>query len=122
MIIISSATSNRMEAAGIVRTGLKAAFDKRIRRSSWGIIIGKPSTAIIAAFCWAFAAIAAKKVKTRLSPHPPNSTNPINGPTFSIGLPRKSVNKNKLSKLIISISNELNNSLAKTKFIGLAME
>ena len=85
-------------------------------------MIGKPNTAMIAAFCCALAAIAARKVKTRLRLHPPNSTRPMNCPAFCKGLPKKRTNSNRLSKLITSISNELKRSLANTKSAGLAME
>jgi hypothetical protein len=48
-----------------------------LRNNNW-----KPSIAIIAAFCCAFAAMAERNVKTRLRLHPPSNTNPINGRTF----------------------------------------
>ncbi len=49
--IISRAINKRTELRGMVSKGAKAAFDKRIKSSSWGMIIGKPRTAMIAAFC-----------------------------------------------------------------------
>ena len=84
--------------------------------------MGKPRIAMIAAFCCALAAMAAKKVKTRLRLHPPSKTSPIKTPAFSIGLPRNKLNSARLSKLISSMSRELNISLAKTKSLGPAIE
>ena len=77
---------------------------------------------MIAAFCCALAAIAARKVKTRLILQPPSNTRPTNCHIFCMGLPKKRLNKNKLSILMASISKELNRSLASTKSLGLAME
>jgi len=122
MIRISNATNKRTVLTGIIKSGANAAFDNFINKISCGIIIGKPKTAIIAAFCCALAAIAARKVKTRLRLQPPNNTNPINCHIFCMGLPRNRLNKNKLSILITSISNELNKSFDKTKSEGLAIE
>ncbi len=85
------------------------------------MIRGNPSTAMIAAFCWALAAIAAKKVKTRLRLHPPNKTRPIKGPIFCMGFPRNNVNNSMLNALITSMSIELKRSLARTKLPGLAI-
>jgi hypothetical protein len=82
IIITSKAISNRTVLAGMIRTGLKAALESFISNSNCGMINGKPSTAIIAAFCCALAAMAAKKVKTRLRLHPPSNTRPMNGPAF----------------------------------------
>lgn len=106
----------------MVSNGANAALDNFINKMICGIIIGKPNTAIIAAFCCAFAAIAARKVKTRLRLQPPNKTKPINCPAFCIGLPKKRVNSSRLNKLIASISIELKSNLANTKFAGLVME
>jgi len=89
---------------------------------NWGIIKGKPIMAIIAAFCCALAAMAARNVKTRLSPQPPKNTSPIKVTTFSTGLPRNKINNNKLKPLIISMSRELNKSFDKTKFWGLVKD
>ena len=52
-------------------TLLKATTDTFINNNSCGIIIGKPIIAIKDACCFAFAAIAAKKVKTKLNPKLP---------------------------------------------------
>lgn len=89
--------------------------------SNCGMIMGKPRMAIMAAFCWAFAAMAAKKLNTRLRLQPPNKTNPINTAERSTGYFMKSANRIKLSVLIKSISKELNKSLAKMKLTGLVM-
>ena len=112
---ISSATSSSIVVKGITIKGTKADFDNCISKISCGMISGNPSTAMIAAFCCALAAIAAKKLKTRLRLHPPSNTNPIKGSVFSNGLPRNNVNNNKLSILISSMSSELNSSFDITK-------
>ena len=81
-----------------------------------GMISGKPSIAIIAAFCCALAAIAAKKLNTRLSPQPPKKTRPIKVAGFATGLPRNNIKSTRLNKLITSMSSELKRSLDKIKF------
>lgn len=78
--------------------------------------------AINAACCCAFAAMAARKVKTRLKLAPPKIVMPINANPFSNGLPNKTVNTAKLNKLISNINNRLNISFAKTKSLAPAME
>ena len=120
--IISNATSNNMVLALIVSTGLKAALESCISKISCGIISGNPSTAIMAAFCWALAAIAARKVKIRLRLQPPNNTRPMKAPAFTIGLPKNKLKSSRLSRLMISIRSELNNNLASTKCDGEAIE
>lgn len=120
--ITSKAINNKTVLSGMMSKGAKAALDNFINNNNCGMMIGKPSTAIIAAFCCALAAIAAKKVKTRLRLHPPNKTRPMNCPVFCNGLPRKRTKSRRLSKLIASISSELNNSLDNTKSAGLAIE
>ena len=89
---------------------------------NWGMIRGKPSMAIIAAFCCALAAMAARKVNTRLNPQPPKNTSPIKVATFSTGLPRNKINNNKLKPLITSMSKELNKSFERIKFCELVMD
>ena len=121
-IMRSSATNKSMSVECMVSTGLKVAFEIFMRRISWGMMSGKPSTAMMAAFCCARAAIAARKVKMRLRLHPPNNTRPMNDPAFTIGLPRKRLNRIRLSILITSMSNELKSNLARTKFAGDAIE
>ena len=64
MIMASNAINNNTVVIGIVSSGAKAALERRINKISCGMMIGKPSTAIMAAFCCAFAAIAARKLKT----------------------------------------------------------
>ena len=122
MIRASRATSMSTVLIGMLRRGENAAPDKRINRISWGIMIGNPSTAMIAAFCCALAAIAARKLNTRLRLHPPNKTRPTNGPAFRMGLPRNIVKSSRLSRLMIIMSSELKSSLDNTKAVGLAME
>ena len=122
MTIRSRAMSNKIVLALMVKMGLKAAFDNCISSISCGIISGNPKTAMIAAFCWALAAIAARKVKIRLRLQPPSKTRPIKAPAFTIGFPRNKLNKSKLSRLITSISKELNSNFDSTKFAGEAIE
>ena len=118
----SSAINNKTIATGILPFSAKTALDKRINNSNCGIMIGNPSMAIIAAFCCAFAAIAARNVNTKLRLQPPNKTSPTNAPAFSVGLPRNKLNNARLSKLIKSMSKELKSNLAKTKSLGPATE
>ena len=109
---ISITINNNTVVAGMVSKGANAALDKRINKISCGMMIGNPSTAMIAAFCWAFAAIAARKVKTRLKLQPPSSTRPMNCPAFCMGLPRNRVKRNRLSMLMTSMSMEkVNNEM-----------
>ena len=120
--IRSRAINSRMVVTGMGIVSLNVAFDNRINKISCGMIRGKPRIAIMAAFCCAFAAIAAKKVNTRLRLQPPSKTSPMNAPAFTNGFPRNRLNKARLSKLISSISKELNKSFANTKSLGPAME
>lgn len=106
----------------MVNNGANAGFDIRNNNITCGMIIGNPNTAIIAAFCCALAAMAARKVKTRLKLQPPRRTNPIKGPALTSGLPKKIKKRRRLIPLISSISKELNNNLARTKWEGLARE
>jgi len=89
-----------------------------ININNCGMMIGKPRIAIMAAFCCAFAAMAAKKVNIRLKLHPPKKTNPMKMAERSTGYFMNSANKIKLSALIASISMELNNNFARIKFTG----
>src|SRR5687768_3043427 len=66
MTRISSATNNNTVVRGITDEKLNTALDNCISNNSCGMIRGKPSIAMIAAFCCAFAAMAARNVKTRL--------------------------------------------------------
>ncbi len=86
------------------------------------MIKGKPSIAIMAAFCWAFAAIAAKKLNTKLRLQPPKNTSPIKAPIFKAGLPKNKLNKIKLRPLIARMSKELKSNFASIKFWGLTIE
>jgi hypothetical protein len=95
---------------------INAELETFISKRSCGIINGKPNMAIIAAFCCAFAAIAARKVNTRLRPQPPKKTMPIKFIILATGLPRNKKNRTRLSKLIINMSRELKRSLDKIKF------
>ena len=68
----SSITINNKVEAAIPVLSLKTVFANCINSINWGIMIGKPSIAIIAAFCCALAAIAERNVNTRLRLHPPS--------------------------------------------------
>ena len=68
---------------------------------------GNPRMAIKAAFCWALAAIAASNVKTRLRLIPPTHARPMNNTILLTGAPNNTVNKNKLTELMTSISKTL---------------
>ena len=63
--------------------------------------------AIIAEGCEAFAAMAAKKLNTKLKLIPPKQAIPKNSQACSNGLPKSIVNNNKLRPLINIISNPL---------------
>ena len=101
---------------------VKVVADIFMSMISCGIMSGKPRMAMMAAFCCALAAIAAKKVNTRLRLSPPSNTNPVNGQKRMIGLPRNKEKIKKLKLLMSSISMALKNNLAKIKCCGLAME
>lgn len=118
----SRAKSNSTGTAGIEAIVLNTADEILISIISCGIIIGKPRIAMMAAFCCALAAIAAKKVNTKLRLTPPNKTKPMKGRNFKTGLPKKSEKIKKLRALITSISTALKNNLANTKLCGLVME
>ena len=64
------------------------------------MINGKPSIAIIAEGCEAFAAMAARKLNTKLKLIPPKHAIPKNSNPCSKGLPNKMVKSIKLSPLI----------------------
>lgn len=107
--------------SAILPISVKVVADIFISIISCGIISGKPRMAIMAAFCCALAAMAAKKVNTRLKLKPPNNTKPVKGQKRIIGLPRKSEKTKKEILLITSIRIELNSNLAKMKCCGLAI-
>ncbi len=117
----SIASNNKNGRTGNGFWMLNAAAESFISRMSCGIIIGKPSIAMIAAFCCALAAMAAKKVNTRLRLRPPVKTSSKNGKKANPGFPKNKVNNRKLALLIRSISNALNNNLDRIKCCGLAI-
>ena len=82
---------------------------------SWGISIGKPRIAMIAAFCPALAAMAARKEKTRLSVKPPRNTSVPNKTAFCSGKPRNMENNRKEMRPMISIRTALKASFARIK-------
>lgn len=107
---------------GIAVVASNTVFDIFINIINWGMMIGKPRMAMMAAFCCAFAAMAAKKVNTKLKLHPPKKTNPMKIADRSTGYFINNANKIRLSVLITNIKTELNNSFAKIKFTGLATD
>lgn len=84
--------------------------------------MGKPKIAMMAAFCWALAAMAAKKVNTRLKLNPPANTNSKNDQKENPGFPKNKVNTKNAALLITSISTALNSNLERINCWGLAME
>lgn len=87
-IITSKAARSKMiNVNPLCNTLENAMFDKRINNNSCGMINGKPMIAINAALCWARAAMAAKKVNTKLKLTPPKQLMAINKNGFCNGLP-----------------------------------
>lgn len=80
--------------------------------------MGKPNMTIIAAFCLAFEAIAAKKVKTILKLRLPKNTKLMNRAVLITGYVIKKEKTKKLKKLINSINTLLKRSLDKIKYCG----
>ncbi len=119
--ITSNAASNKISVTSMACSVEKAAVESFIKTINCGIISGKPNTAMMAAFWCALAAMADKKVNTKLKLAPPNNTNPMKAGAFTMGLPKNKVNSNKLNKLITTINSRLNNSLASTKLTGEVM-
>lgn len=111
----SITTSINTGVVGMIAALLKAAAEIFMSITNWGMIRGNPKIAIIAAFCCALAAIAAKKLNTKLRLQPPRKTSPMKGSSFSAGLVKNKLNNKRLNALIISIKRELNSSLANTK-------
>ena len=101
---------------------LNVAFEILINMINCGIMSGKPRIGIIAAFCCAFAATAARKLNTRLRLHPPSKTNPANTVAFSAGLEKNMLNKSRLIALISSISRVLKANFARIKCCGLTID
>jgi hypothetical protein len=72
--------------------------------------------------CCAFAAIAAKKLNTKLKLIPPKQLMPKNNRICVNGLPSKTINNIKLNALIIHMSKLLKMSFDKIKLTGLTIE
>ncbi len=103
-------------------TEAKADSDIFISNINCGMMIGNPMIAINAACCCALAAMAAKKVKTRLKLIPPKQQIPINRNKYSNGSPSRIIKMERLSKLITSISKTLKMSLEMMKSLAPAIE
>ncbi len=101
---------------------VNAAAETLVNNNSWGMIMGKPMIAIMAACCCAFAAIAVRKVNTRLRLIPPNKLTNINSPIRITGLPNNNVKIPRLKIFIKSIRMALNNNFDKTNWVGDAIE
>jgi hypothetical protein len=82
---ISEPNNNKILAVGTGMLVTNTALDTFIKTKSWGTMMGKPSMAMIAAFCCAFAAMAAKKVKTRLRLQLPRKVIPMKGHVLLTG-------------------------------------
>ena len=105
-----------------ITTSLKAGMDIFINNNTCGIIIGKPNIAIKAADCCALAAMAARKVKTKLRLAPPNSVIHKNVPILFTGLPKSIEKSANVTILITNISNKLKANLAMMKSFAPAIE
>ncbi len=103
-------------------TAENAAVDIFMRIKSWGMIMGKPIMAISAACCCALAAMAARKVNTKLRLIPPKQAIPKKRQPYSMGLPNKTVKMAKLKQLITSINRALKINFDNTKSLAPAME
>ena len=75
---MSRAMTSKTDAKGIAVEEENTVPESFINNINCGIIIGKPSMAMMAAFWCALAAMAARNVKTRQSPQPPSNTRPAN--------------------------------------------
>ena len=122
MTRISNTISSKTGVQGMTAVLLNAAPEIFTSMINCGMIRGKPIIAMIAAFCWAFAAMAARKLNTRLKLRPPKNTIPVNDKLCSAGLPRNKLKRSKLSPLIRSINKELKNNLANIKWVGLTID
>ena len=103
-------------------TSANAIFDILFNNSNWGITSGKPRIAISAALCCARAAIAARKVKTRLRLTLPSQLIRTNRAGSGIGSPNISTNSPRLNRLINNINKALNNNFDKMKFAAPVIE
>ena len=86
------------------------------------MIMGNPITAINAVDCCALAAMAARKVNTKLILPPPKQVININSVKCSSGLPNNNVNSSSDNRLMQTIRNRLNKSLERIKSLAPAME
>ena len=103
-------------------TSLKAGTEIFISNNICGMIIGKPRIAIKAADCCALAAIAAKKVKTRLKLAPPSKVIPKKVYILFIGLPKSKEKRASEMQLITNINNKLKANLDMIKSFAPAIE
>ena len=86
------------------------------------MMMGKPSIAISAADCCALAAMAAKKVNTKLKLAPPNRVIPTKVAILFMGFPSSKVKRDKETTLITNINKRLNANFAMIKSFAPAME
>lgn len=86
------------------------------------MIIGNPKIAIKAADCCALAAIAAKKVNTRLKLAPPNKVIPKKVAILFTGLPKSKENRAREMQLITNINKRLKANFEIIKSFAPAIE
>lgn len=84
--------------------------------------MGKPITAINAVDCCALAAIAARKVNTKLILPPPKQVMSMNSAKCSNGLPNSKEKSTSDNRLMQTIRKRLNKSLESIKSLAPAME
>ena len=105
MIIASNPINNPINCGSPFCTiSEKAILAIFINNKSCGIIKGNPKIAIIADGWDALAAMAAKKLNTKLKLMPPKQLMPKNNRLCCNGLPNKMVKSNKLRPLIKTIN------------------
>ena len=85
------------------------------------MMIGKPSIAISAADCCALAAMAAKKVNTKLRLAPPKSVMPTKVVILFMGFPNSNVKSDKETTLITSINKRLNANFEMMKSFAMPL-
>ena len=90
-------------------------------QDDYNLIKGNPKIAMMAEGCCALAAIAAKKLNTKLRLIPPKQLSPKNNTICVNGLPSKTMNSIKLNALMVHMSKLLKMSFENIKFTGLTI-
>ena len=123
MIIASSASNNNTICGRLpCTTSANEITDNRISSMICGMINGNPRIAIMAAFCCARAAIAARNVNTRLRLKAPRHTMPANCHGCNNTSPNNNLNSTRLTRLITIMSTALKNNFAMIKLTAPQME